>query len=143
MTVTVDVATPNELPTCLELRNIVFVQEQGVSVEEEVDGLDNSAIHLLARNHGDPQGAARILIKGDTAKIGRVCVLKQARGTGMGAALIRKAVEVARATDGVRQAKLGAQVHALSFYEKLGFQAFGPVYMDAGIEHQDMQMDLG
>jgi ElaA protein len=74
--------------------------------------------------------------------IGRVCVSRAARGTGLGKALIEKAVEIARDTPGVRRAKLGAQVQALGFYEKLGFAAFGPVYDDAGIDHRDMVLEL-
>ncbi|MEL7089395.1 MAG: GNAT family N-acetyltransferase, partial [Planctomycetota bacterium] len=65
-----------------------------------------------------------------------------ARGTGLGAAIILGCLDVARAQPGVTTAKLGAQTHALSFYEKLGFAAFGPVYDDAGIPHRDMERAL-
>jgi len=76
------------------------------------------------------------------AKIGRVCVIKSHRGTGLGAALIRGALDTAKSKDGIVRAKLGAQVHALGFYEALGFTAIGPVYDDAGIDHRDMVQDL-
>jgi len=69
-------------------------------------------------------------------------VLKSARGTGLGAALINEAIAIARARPGVTEAKLGAQIQALGFYEKLGFTAVGPVYDDAGIDHRDMVLDL-
>ena len=95
----------------------------------------------LARPLG-PVGTARLLIEGDTGKIGRVCVLQEARGTGLGAALIRAGVERFRQVPGVAKVKLGAQVHALGFYERLGFAAYGPVYDDAGIEHRDMVLAL-
>ena len=81
-------------------------------------------------------------IKGDTAKIGRVCVIKSHRGTGLGAALIRAAVDEARKDPAVRFVKLGAQLHALGFYEKLGFVAQGPVFDDAGIDHREMVLSL-
>ncbi len=78
-----------------------------------------------------------MLLMGDTGKIGRVCVLRNLRGRGVGAALIRAAVEELRGL-GLTRAKLGSQVHAIPFYEKLGFAAEGPVYDDAGIPHRDM-----
>ena len=131
-----------DLATCYRLRHRVFVEEQGVPVEEEIDALDPTAIHLLALQDGRPAGTARIVLSDGTAKIGRVCVLPEARGTGLGADLIRAAVEIARQTPNTMRVVLGAQVHALAFYEKLGFTAFGPVYDDAGIDHRDMEMTL-
>jgi ElaA protein len=120
------------------LRRVVFIDEQGVSERDELDDLDDVCIHLLARDGDKPVGAARINLRANVAKIGRVCVILPYRGTGLGAALIRSALEVAKAQTGVDQAKLGAQVHALGFYEALGFTVTGPVYDDAGIEHRDM-----
>jgi predicted GNAT family N-acyltransferase len=131
-----------DLDTCLELRFEVFVREQGVPPEEERDTLDDSATHLLATQDGTPVGTARIVFQGDIAKIGRVCVVKSARGTGLGARLIEACVDVARERQGITRAKLGAQIHAIGFYEKLGFEAFGPVYLDAGIDHRDMVKPL-
>lgn len=132
----------DDLAACHALRRAVFIEEQGVSEAEELDDKDAGALHLLARRDGRPVGTARILLQGDTGKIGRVCVLAQARGTGLGAALIRAALDALRDRPGITRAKLGAQTHALGFYEKLGFTAFGPVYDDAGIPHRDMIRDL-
>lgn len=132
----VSITLTDDLDTCLALRRVVFVEEQNVSVQDEIDGLDPSCLHLLAFEGETPVGTARILIEGDLAKIGRVCLLKPYRGTGLGAALIRAAVEASRGK--ATQAKLGAQTHALGFYEKLGFTPTGPVYDDAGIPHRDM-----
>ena len=98
-------------------------------------------MHLLATQDGRPVGTARLLIEGETAKIGRVALLPEARGTGAGAALMRAALDELRAR-GVRAAKLGAQTYAIGFYEKLGFTACGPEYDDAGIPHRDMSRDL-
>ncbi|UFS67025.1 GNAT family N-acetyltransferase [Paracoccus denitrificans] len=133
-----------DLATCRAIRHEVFVIEQAVPEAEEWDGRDGDAIHLLARDAtGMAVGTARILIEGATGKIGRVAVLKSARGTGAGAALIRAALDELRALSGVTRAKLGAQTHAIGFYEKLGFAAYGPEYDDAGIPHRDMAQDLG
>jgi len=132
----------DNLAACHALRRVVFIEEQNVSEAEEVDGRDGDALHVLATVDGTPMGCARILVVGETAKIGRVCVLKQARGSGLGAAIIEACLDIARTQAGVTRAKLGAQTHALAFYEKLGFVAVGPVYDDAGIPHRDMERSL-
>ncbi len=139
---TLDIGVSNDLASCQLLRRIVFIEEQGVSELDELDALDDSSIHFLATEEDLPIGTARMQINGDTAKIGRVCVLQAHRGTGLGAALIRAAIDQARKEPGVRFAKLGSQVHALGFYEKLGFKAQGPIYDDAGIDHRDMVLTL-
>ena len=130
-----------DIALCRRLRRVVFIEEQGVPEAEEVDDQDEAAIHLLATDEGRALGSARLLILGETGKIGRVCVLAEARGRGIGAALIRAAVETFRGL-GLRQAKLGAQAHALGFYAALGFEAVGEVYEDAGIAHRDMILML-
>lgn len=127
-----------DIALCRQLRRIVFIEEQGVSEADELDDQDEAAIHLLAELEGAAVGSARLLLRGDHAKIGRVCVLAEARGKGIGAALIRAAVERLRQIDGIGAVKLGAQTHALGFYQALGFAAFGPEYQDAGIAHRDM-----
>lgn len=136
------IARTTDIATCRALRRRVFIEEQGVSEADEIDELDGEAVHLLAVVAGRPVGTARLLTAEDTGKIGRVCVLPAARGAGLGAALIRAAVAEFAAMPGLTRAKLGAQVHALGFYERLGFTAVGPVYMDAGIEHRDMVLPL-
>ena len=138
---TLRVALTEDLPAAWALRRAVFIEEQAVPEELEVDGLDGQALHLLASLDGRPVGTARMLLKGDMGKIGRVCVLREWRGRGIGAALIRAAVAELRAR-GLREARLGSQVHAIPFYEGLGFVAEGPVYDDAGIPHRDMVLAL-
>ena len=139
---TVHIGRSDDLTSCRWLRRVVFIEEQGVSEADERDDLDGVAIHLLAVDQGCPVGTARLLVLGDTGKIGRVCVLKDRRGTGLGAALIGASLAEFRAMPGIARAKLGAQVSALGFYERLGFVATGPVYLDAGIEHRDMVLAL-
>lgn len=130
-----------DLETVLAIRRTVFIEEQGVSVEDEVDGKDPQAIHLLATSNGAPVGTARLLLSGETGKIGRVAVLKEARGAGIGKALVLFAVEEL-ARRGAARAKLGAQTHAVGFYEALGFAAVGPEFIDAGIPHREMVREL-
>ena len=131
-----------DVPTCQALRRVVFIDEQGVSEADEVDGLDGRAIHLLAWDEACPVGTARLLVKGATGKIGRVCVLPEARGLGLGAALIEAALDVLRGQAGVAVACLGSQSHATGFYEKLGFVVEGDEFLDAGIPHRHMRCDL-
>lgn len=138
----VEIVETRDLPTCHALRRAVFIEEQGVSQEDEVDGRDGEAIHLLAVADGTPVGTARILLGSDYGKIGRVCVLTEARGEGIGAQLIRAAVERLRGIPGIVEARLGAQTHAMGFYERLGFVSYGITYLDAGIPHRDMRLRL-
>jgi predicted GNAT family N-acyltransferase len=128
----------DDLDACLAVRMAVFVAEQGYSEAEELDGQDDHAIQILARDGDRPVGTARVFTEGETGKIGRVCVLPEMRGTGLGADLVRAALEVLRAQPGIQRAKLSAQVRAMGFYEKLGFTAVGEVYDDGGVPHCDM-----
>jgi ElaA protein len=134
------IAVTNDIAACRALRRRVFIEEQGVSEADELDDLDPDCLHVLAVKDGIPVGSARIHIVSRVAKVGRVCVLKPHRGTGLGAALIREAMIVSKGQ--ADTVKLGAQLHALGFYEALGFIAYGPVYDDAGIDHRDMAQDL-
>ena len=139
---TAHITRTDDLAACHAIRRVVFIDEQAVPEELEMDDLDGEAIHLLATVDGRPAGTARLLLRDEVGKIGRVAVLADRRDTGLGAALIRAALDELRAVPGVTTAKLGAQVHALGFYERLGFTAFGPVYDDAGIPHRDMTRPL-
>jgi ElaA protein len=132
----------DDVPTCQALRRVVFIDEQGVSEADEVDGLDGRAIHLLAWDGACPVGTARLLVKGQVGKIGRVCVLPEVRGSGLGAALIGAALDVLRGQPGVTEAYLGSQSHVTGFYEKLGFAVEGEEFMDAGIPHRHMRRAL-
>ncbi|WP_316015485.1 GNAT family N-acetyltransferase [Roseobacter sp. HKCCA0434] len=133
------VTDPADLAECLRLRHEVFVLEQGVSLADEADGRDGEALHLLASDDRRSIGAARILIADGTAKIGRVCVLRDARGTGLGGRMLAVMLERLQAEPEVRRAKLGSQVAAISLYTRAGFMPVGPRYMEAGLEHQDME----
>lgn len=119
------------------VREQVFVQEQQVPLELEWDGLDEAAQHLLALNNtGEAIGCARLLGDGS---IGRMAVLKPWRGLGVGSALLNKAVAVYRQQN-IQDVTLSAQIHAVPFYEKAGFEVCGEPYLDANILHVDMRL---
>ncbi|MEL7396701.1 MAG: GNAT family N-acetyltransferase [Pseudomonadota bacterium] len=139
---TLEVGPTTDLVACLELRRVVFMIEQNVSEADERDGKDDVAHHILAQDNGVPLGCARILVDGSTGKIGRVCVLKDHRGTGLGQALVDACLAHLSTIPNVTRAALGAQTNALGFYEKLGFVAFGPEFLDANIPHRMMERAL-
>lgn len=135
------ISVTQDIAACRALRRTVFIEEQGIAEADEWDDLDQIATHLIAHESGRACGTARVYLQDGIGKIGRVCVLEEARGTGLGAALIRASMsELSRM--GATRARLGAQTHAIAFYEKLGFTAFGPEYDDAGIPHRDMEAPL-
>ena len=140
MTVTLGVTA--DIAACRALRRTVFIEEQGVSEADEADDLDDQAVHILVLQDGAAVGSARLLAMGDVGKVGRVCVLQKLRGTGLGAALMQAAIAQFRTMPEIRRVKLGAQLHALPFYERLGFIPYGDEYLDAGIGHRDMVLDL-
>jgi predicted GNAT family N-acyltransferase len=140
-----------EIDSCYAIRNAVFIQEQNVPVEIEMDSYDGTAIHILAYCNGEVCGAARLIISEDEApgtqvgKIGRVCVLASHRRRGIGRKVMEFAVEeLRRSLRSGGKARLGAQTHALAFYESVGFRLIpGDNYMAAGgVPHRDMEMVL-
>lgn len=145
--------TEAELETCWEIRRIVFIDEQHVPLDEEIDGLDDQCTHFLAEwqqddsgyvDHGwVPVGTARLrpLPDGRTGKVERVCVLKEHRGTGVGLAIMHE-VEAEARRHGRSHLKLAAQEDAVPFYERQGYRAFGERFMDANIPHFWMDKDL-
>lgn len=137
------IARTDDIDACLAIRREVFIDEQNVPEAEEIDALDAGAIHILARDaEGQPWGTARLLVQGDTGKIGRVAVRRGARGTGLGARLIEASISELGKVPGVTRLKLSAQLYVIPFYERFGFVAHGPEYDDAGIPHRDMTRDL-
>ncbi|WP_030380310.1 MULTISPECIES: GNAT family N-acetyltransferase [unclassified Streptomyces] len=135
---------------CFAVRKEVFVVEQGVPQDIEYDAHDADAVHVLAvrRADGVPLGTGRLL-SGEAAaaknggepsvgSLGRLAVTKEARGLGVGAALVR-AIEDAARERGLTAVDLHAQTHALGFYRRLGYEAYGPEFPDAGIPHRAMR----
>jgi predicted GNAT family N-acyltransferase len=123
----------------LDLRYTVFVQEQHVPEQRERDGLDVECWHVLARDEaGQPIGCGRLT---PAHKIGRMAVLQQWRGRGVGVAMLRELVARARAL-GWPEVALDAQVSAIGFYEREGFVAHGAEFEDAGLAHRAMRLVL-
>ena len=120
------------------IRFAVFVEEQGVPAELEMDDNDAHCIHALACLDGRPIGTARLLPDGH---VGRMAVLKEWRGHGVGRALLRALVQAARRR-GDKEVLLSAQVHALGFYRAEGFEPEGDEYEEAGIPHQAMRLAI-
>lgn len=121
------------------IRHEVFVQEQAVPLEDEIDGRDEDCAHVIAYDsQGNPVGTGRLLPDGH---IGRMAVLRSQRGRGLGSRLLSSLIDVARRR-GHLQVILAAQVHAQDFYAAHGFRAEGQVFLDAGIDHVLMRRDL-
>ncbi|MGW6913189.1 GNAT family N-acetyltransferase [Kitasatospora sp. NPDC054939] len=140
-----------DLARVRRVRHEVFVVEQDVPEELEYDELDATSVHVLAlAADGSPLGTGRLIHGAEALKLtgtegrvllGRLAVVRAARGTGLGAALVR-ALERAGREHGGTELELHAQVQALGFYERLGYTAQGPVYQDAGIPHRTMTRAL-
>ncbi|WP_312904813.1 GNAT family N-acetyltransferase [Stutzerimonas nitrititolerans] len=116
------------------IREAVFIAEQSVPPELEWDSDDAEAVHFLALESGYPIGTARLLTDG---QIGRVSVLRDWRGMNVGGALMQAVIAEAERR-GLTEQKLSAQVHATSFYERLGFTVVSDEFLEAGIPHVDM-----
>ncbi|HHO67402.1 MAG TPA: GNAT family N-acetyltransferase [Gammaproteobacteria bacterium] len=120
------------------IRHAVFSLEQGIDATADLDGRDTAAIHALAEVDGHAVGTGRLLPDGH---IGRLAVLRDWRGRGIGTALLEALVEAAR-RQGLARVYLGAQAQATGFYEKHGFRACGEPYVEVGITHLRMERRL-
>ena len=122
----------------MDIRDEVFVQEQGISAELEIDGKDSPAVFGILEINGKAVGTGRMELDGH---IGRIAVLKQFRGKGFGMKileiLIQKAVEM-----DLTSIYLHSQYHARKFYEKAGFLPKGDIFFEANIEHIAMYRKL-
>jgi len=136
--------TAQDLAECLRIREEVFVGEQDVPLDMERDRLDSQALHFIALADGQPMGTARVVLRdgGASAKIGRVAVRRSTRGFGIGRRLIA-AIEETPDLGHVRNFLLDAQSHAQQFYARLGYEAYGEEFMDAGIPHRHMKKRNG
>jgi predicted GNAT family N-acyltransferase len=122
-----------------EIRRRVFIEEQSVPEALEWDGLDEGAMHVLASDGANRAiGCARMLPQG---KIGRMAVLPEWRGSGVGRAMLETLIALARAQE-LSEVSLSAQTHAIPFYEQAGFRICSEIYDDAGIPHRDMVLAL-
>ena len=130
--------TPQEREDAFAVRLAVFVAEQGIPRSEELDAYDDTAVHCVAYEDGAPAGAGRLVLMDGYGKIGRMAVLKEHRGKGIGARVLAT-LEREGAARGVKRFQLSAQLTARGFYERAGYLPYGDVYDDVGIPHIDME----
>jgi predicted GNAT family N-acyltransferase len=116
------------------VRKIVFVDEQAVPEDIEIDDIDAQADQVLAFCGGELAGTGRVTADG---RVGRMAVLAEFRGLGVGREILRALLRRAR-QHGATEFSLSAQCHAIPFYERHGFVAEGSVYAEAGIDHRWM-----
>jgi predicted GNAT family N-acyltransferase len=133
-------STTQDIDECFRIREEVFVVEQNVPVDLERDEHDSKALHFIALADGQSVGTARVVLgdNGTSAKIGRVAVCRSNRGFGIGKLLIA-AIEESPDLRHVHNFLLDAQMHALQFYARLGYEAYGEEFIDAGIPHRHMK----
>ncbi|KAB7705018.1 GNAT family N-acetyltransferase [Bacillus aerolatus] len=121
-----------------DIRKKVFVEEQRVPLELEIDEHEDAAVHFVLYDGEKPCGAGRFLIKDGFGKAQRICVLPEYRGKGAGR-LIMDALETHAQEHNAAALKLDAQTHAIPFYERLGYEVISDEFMDAGIPHKTMK----
>ena len=131
-----EVNTRPQMMEIFEVRRKVFVIEQEVDPQEEYDEFEDSSTHFLAKHNGVICGTCRIRNTDNGIKLERFAVLKSYRGKGVGAALVKKCLEVIQ--NEAQTKYLHAQLHAIQFYEKFGFKCTGPQFEEAGIQHFKM-----
>jgi len=135
------VSNEKELFEAFEVRKKVFVEEQKVPVEEEIDQYEEAAAHFILYQNGEPAGAGRFRVVDGLGKVERICVLASQRGTGAGKAIMNKIEQHAK-LQGIGALKLNAQTHAIPFYNSLGYEVISDEFLDAGIPHKSMKKSI-
>ena len=121
------------------IREKVFIEEQKVTPQLEWDGIDEKAIHFLVYKDEKAIGCARALVIENHMQLGRMAILKEYRGEGIGSNLIEKAITTAKLNQ-LSLIDISAQCHAIDFYKKFGFKVISDIYLDAEIPHRDMRL---
>jgi len=135
------VSTEQEREDAFDVRRIVFIGEQDVPEEEEIDEYEDDAVHFVLYDGEKPAGAGRFRILEGIGKVERICVLKSNRKSGAGVAIMKKIEDYAK-EQGVSVLKLNAQTHAIPFYSKLGYETVSEEFLDAGIPHKTMKKSI-
>ncbi|OMP67074.1 GNAT family N-acetyltransferase [Domibacillus epiphyticus] len=132
-----------QLEDAFTVRTAVFIEEQNVPPELELDELEDEAVHfVLYDDSNNPCGAGRFRTVGEYGKVERICVLKEVRGKGAGNIIMEAIEQHAAAIRGLTALKLNAQVQAIPFYEKRGYTVISEEFLDAGIVHKTMTKPL-
>lgn len=119
------------------VRREVFIKEQNVPEDEEIDAADSVSWHVVVYENSRPVATGRIFKDGETWLIGRIAVLKEYRGKQLGKLVVEKLLERAVELE-AKEVHVHAQTYATVFYEKLGFVAYGETFLEADIEHIGM-----
>ncbi len=135
------VQTDEQLQDAYQVRKEVFVEEQNVPVELEIDELEKMATHFVGYSEGKPIAASRIRFQNDYGKMERICIRKDFRGKGYGKDILLFMENYAK-ENGLNKAKLHGQIQAEKFYQKLGYKTVSDQFMDAGIPHVEMIKSL-
>lgn len=138
------ITVENDLNIAFTIRKEVFVEEQGVPLEDEFDEFDTLnriSEHILVYYNGQPVGTGRIRWIDGLGKLERICILVPYRKFGLGKIIIGALEEIAEEKS-VSQVKLHAQTHAEGFYKKLGYQTSSNVFIEDGIPHILMMKEL-
>jgi len=135
------VKNKSELDETFEIRKTVFVEEQNVPVELEIDGLDQEAEHFIAYINKKPIGCARIRIKNNFAKLERIAIIGEYRNKGFGKQLTKFLIDYCKQKK-FDEIRLHSQIYVSDFYKKLGFKFVGENFFEAGIEHVEMYMEI-
>lgn len=143
------VKTEGELFSALAIREIVFIEEQSVPESLERDAEDATAYHVLAMDGGHAVGTGRLVDlpgppeneSGRWGRVGRMAVLQANREHGVGTLLLT-ALEAEARRRGHRGIMLHAQLSAMEFYQRHGYEAHGAVFEEAGMPHLEMKKRL-
>lgn len=135
------VTNKKELEDAYKVRKIVFVEEQNVPVELEMDEYEETAAHFVLYDNDEPIGAGRFRIIDNIGKVERICVTKEQRSSGGGRIIMEKIEQYAK-EKGLPKLKLNAQIQAIPFYSRLGFTVSSDEFLDAGIPHKTMIKEL-
>lgn len=131
------VENQQELEDAFSIRRTVFIDEQNVPAEEELDQHEDEATHFVLYHEGSPIGAGRFRFVNGYGKVERICVLKEARKTGAGKKIMMGIEDYALDQD-IHKLKLNSQTHAIPFYAGLGYEVVSEEFLDAGIPHKTM-----
>ncbi len=132
----------NQFAKVIYLRTIVYIVEQNCPYEEEFDNTDNDAVHYLGTIEDAPVTTCRVIVESAAAKIGRIVTAKEFRNQGYASRLLNHVISDIKTQGKIALIKMSAQDHAMGLYNKLGFEVYGDGYIEAGIPHHMMKMDI-
>ncbi|MCA0983777.1 GNAT family N-acetyltransferase [Halobacillus yeomjeoni] len=135
------VTSQKEKDDAFHVRRVVFIDEQNVPEEIEIDAYDDHSIHLVGYENDKPVAAGRLRFVEGYGKLERICVKKNCRGRSYGKEMILFMESIVR-NEGFNKTKLNAQIQAEKFYESLGYVTVSEEFLDAGIPHVTMTKSL-